>query len=411
VSRRRRGATSLLAALAWALLLCPPAPAAPPPPELAGVEARAWGVIDGRTGDVIASHAGEERLPIASTTKLMTAYVAMQRLPLDRIVRAQPYAAGYGESLMGLREGERVSVRDLLYGLILLSGNDAAHTLAVAAAGSQERFVAQMNRHAAALGLSDTHYANPIGLDQEGNYSTAEDLMTLSRRLMAMPGFAKIAGARSALLRSVRPPRRIETINELLEMAPWATGVKTGHTFGALYVLVGSGQRKGVSLIAAAIGAPSDEARYADNLELLEYGFSLYRRRVPVHAGQDLADPSIRYSGGQLPLRAARTLAVGLRRGQRLQVRVRAPREVEGPVRRGARLGQATVFVAGRPVGRVPLLAGRTVPEASAFDRARSFVGGGAGTIALAAFVILMVMLWAVRRRGRRDRGEGARFG
>ncbi len=272
----------------------------------------------------------------------MTAYVAMQELPLDKIVRAAPYDPIYGESLLGLRTGQRISVRDLLYGLILRSGNDAAHDLALAAAGSIPRFVAQMNRRAAALGLADTHYANPVGLDQRGNFSSARDLATLTQRLLRIPAFARIADSRSADLRSLRPPRRIATINELLLDAPWATGVKTGHTFDAGYVLVGSGRRKGVDLISVAIGAPSDEARYSDNLELLEYGFTQYRRRVPIEAGRDLADPAIRYSGGALPLRAARRVAVGLRRGQRLSVDVDAPAEVEGPIRRGAVLGHAT---------------------------------------------------------------------
>ncbi len=163
-------------------------------------------MIDARSGDVLTSHAGNRELPIASTTKLMTAYVAMQEMPLDKIVRARPYDAEYGESLMGLRAGERISVRDLLYGLILRSGNDAAHTLAIAAAGSEARFVAEMNRYAAALGLSHTHYANPVGLDQKGNYSSAFDLMTLTRRLLRIPAFAKIADSRSAVLRSVHPP-------------------------------------------------------------------------------------------------------------------------------------------------------------------------------------------------------------
>ena len=256
-------------------------------------------------------------------------------------------------------------MRDLLYGLILRSGNDAAHDLALAAAGSIPRFVAQMNRRAAALGLADTHYANPVGLDQRGNYSSARDLATLSQRLLRIPAFAKIADSRRATLRSLRPPRRIATINELLLDVPWATGVKTGHTFDAGYVLVGSGRRKGVDLISVAIGAPTDEARYSDNLELLEYGFSRYDRRVPIHVGQDLADPAIRYSGGELPLRAARAAAVGLRRGQRLNVVVKAPAEVEGPIRRGARLGTATVFVEGRRAAAVPLRAARSIPAAS----------------------------------------------
>ncbi|HEV2858308.1 MAG TPA: D-alanyl-D-alanine carboxypeptidase family protein [Solirubrobacterales bacterium] len=387
MSRRRNGAALLLALLGCLLL---PAVAGGAPPQL---QSRSWGVIDARSGDVLASHALDEQLPIASTTKLMTAYVAMKDLPLDKIVRAQPYEAEYGESLMDLRPGQRISVRDLLYGLILLSGNDAAHTLAIAAAGSEARFVAQMNRYAAALGLSHTHYANPVGLDEKGNYSSAGDLMTLTRHLLREPAFAKIADSRSAVLRSVHPRRRIESINELLEMAPWVTGVKTGHTFGALYVEVGSGQRHGISLISAVVGAWTDEERFDGNLALLEWGFSQYRRKRPVRAGQDLADPQIRYSGGQLPLRAERTLAVGIRRGQRLQVRVEAPHEVEGPLRRGAKLGRASVFVEGRKVGSVTLRAGRSVEKASTFDRARGFFADNWIPIAAGAFVILMIAL------------------
>jgi D-alanyl-D-alanine carboxypeptidase (penicillin-binding protein 5/6) len=366
------------------------------------VQARAWALIDARTGDVIVSHAGAKHLPIASTTKLMTAYVAMKDMPLGKIVRAQPYDPEFGESLMGLRVGQKISVRDLLYGLILRSGNDAAHTLAIAAAGSTKRFVSQMNRYAAALGLADTHYANPVGLDQKGNYSSARDLATLTQHLLRIPAFAKISNSESADLRSVTPKRTITTINELLSIAPWVNGVKTGHTFGALYVLVGSGRRKGVELISDAIGAPSDEDRFSDNIELLEYGFRQYKRRLPVHAGQELARASIRYSGGELPLRAARSLAVGLRRDQRLSLEVRAPHEVEGPIERGAVLGHATVFVDGLRAGEVALRAGRSIPRASAFDRARGFVDNHLIPFALAVFVILIAAVLLYRRLSRR---------
>ena len=383
--RRRAGA--LAVAVALALVLIAPGLATAQAPR---IEARAWALIDSRTGEVVVSHAGKRHLPIASTTKLMTAYVALHELPLDRIVRAAPYQAEYGESLLGLRPGQRISVRDLLYGLILRSGNDAAYDLARAAAGSEARFVAQMNRYAAALGLADTHYANPIGLDQRGNYSSARDLATLTQRLLRIPAFARIAAARSAVLRSVKPRRRITTINELLRMAPWVTGVKTGHTFGALYVLVGSGRRKGVELISVAIGAPTDEDRFADNIDLLDYGFSLYHRRLPVRAGAALADPSIRYSGGRLPLRAARGVAVGIRPDQDLTVVVRAPRQVEGPIGRGVALGTATVLVDGLRAARVPLRAARALPKASIVDRVRSFLDSDWIPVAIAACVILV---------------------
>jgi D-alanyl-D-alanine carboxypeptidase (penicillin-binding protein 5/6) len=383
VSGRRAGAL-LAAAL---LLLALPAVSFAKGPE---VEARSWALIDARSGDVLVSHAAKRHLPIASTTKLMTAYVVLHELPLARLVRAAPYQAEYGESLLGLRPGQRISVRDLLYGLILRSGNDAAYDLALAAAGSERRFVAEMNHYAAALGLVDTHYANPIGLDQRGNYSSAADLATLTRRLLAIPAFARIADSRSAVLRSVHPRRRITTINELLRMAPWVTGVKTGHTFGALYVLVGSGQRKGVKLISVAIGAPTDEDRFSDNIELLDYGFSLYKPRTPIEAGAVLARPAIRYDDGELPLRAARAVSVGLRRGQRMSVVVDAPGEVEGPIERGAALGRASVLVEGQRVASVPLQAAHAVAKASLLERAGDFLDDEKIPVGIALCVILI---------------------
>jgi D-alanyl-D-alanine carboxypeptidase (penicillin-binding protein 5/6) len=409
--RRRLGALLLLAVLATLVLPSgaaatereskPRRQSARHESDPLGIEARSWALMDAETGELLTSHAAARPLPIASTTKLMTAWVVLHEARLDEIVRARRYIPEYGESLLGLRVGQRISVRDLLYGLILRSGNDAAHTLALDVGGSIPRFVSQMNRYAAALGLADTHYANPVGLDQKGNYSSARDLATLTRHLLAIPAFAKIAATREVELRSVRPRRRIETINALLEMAPWVNGVKTGHTFGALYVLVGSGRRKGKELISVAIGAPTDEDRFSDDLRLLEYGFSLYHRRTPVHAGQRLARPSIRYTDGSLPLRAARDLTVGVHRGERVDVEVRAPDQVQGPIERGARLGRATVFLDGRPAGTVALAAGRSVPQAGAFDRAREYLEDHPIPIVVGLFVILMVGVLLYRRRTR----------
>jgi D-alanyl-D-alanine carboxypeptidase (penicillin-binding protein 5/6) len=405
----RRGRRGIAAALAAVFLLLGAGPAAAEKPP--AIEARAWALVDARTGKVLESHAGATHLPIASTTKLMTAYVSLQELQLDKIVRAQAYDPIYGESLLNLRTGQRVSVRDLLYGLILRSGNDAAYDLAHAVSGSESGFVRQMNDRAAALGLADTHYANPIGLDQRGNYSSALDLAALTRRLLRIPAFAKIADSREAELDSLRPQRRITTINELLLLEPWVTGVKTGHTFDADYALVGSGRRKGVDLISVILGAPSNEARDEGSLALLEHGFEQYHRRVPVHAGQEVASASIRYSGGELPLRAAHTVAAGTYRGQKLDVAVEAPAEVEGPIDRGAVLGRVTVTVDGRPAGTTTLRAARAIPEAGAFDRARSFVEDHPILTALVAFVILIGagLLWRVivRRRARRADGTG----
>lgn len=395
--RRRRAALLALFALLAAGPLARPAPAAPP-----RLEARSWALIEARSGEVLASHAARRRLPVASTTKLMTAYVALRDLPLGQLVETRPYDSIYGESLLEVPAGTRISVRDLLYGLILRSGNDSAHDLALTASGSVPRFVRQMNRYAAALGLADTHYANPVGLDQKGNFSSALDLTALARRLLDNPAFAKVADSRSAVLRSQRPPLRVETLNDFLLAVPWATGVKTGHTFGAGYVLVGSGKRKGVELISAVLGAWTESTRDGETERLLSYGFAKYRRRVPVRRGEAMARPAIRYGDGELALRASRRVVVGVRRGQRLRTVVRAPGEVEGPLRRGAALGRVSVLVDGRRVATVPLRAAHGVPEPSTLDRVRGFAGDNALWLALAAFAILVGAAMGTGRRSKR---------
>jgi len=355
---------------------------------------------------VLAGRGAAVRHPVASTTKLMTAYLALKELPLRRRVRADPYAAIPGESLLGLSAGEPISVRDLLLGLILRSGNDAADTLADAVAGSEAGFVTEMNLRAAALGLADTHYSNPIGLDEPGNYSSARDLAALTRRLLEIPAFARIADARRARLRSLRPAQTVITRNTLLLRAPWATGVKTGHTLGAGYVLVGSGTRKGVELISVVLGASSEAERDLETLALLDYGFSLYQRRRPLRAGEQLAAAEIRYTGGELPLLAARGVSVGVRRGQQLTVKVSAPDQVEGPLRRGRPLGTATIYVDGRRAAVVRLVASRSLSEASALEKARSFVEDHPIPLALGAFVILIAAALLRRKRDRSKEGE-----
>lgn len=405
MTRRRIGA---LLAVLLALLCCATAGAETHHHQTKGphVLAKAWALVDARTGEVLTSHAGNERRLIASTTKLMTAYVAMKDLPLSKIVHAQPFSYELGDSVMGLRPGQRISVHDLLRGLIMLSAGDAAHTLAIEAAGTVKKFVGQMNRHAAALGLSNTQYENPIGLNSPTNYSSALDLATLTQELLKIPAFAQIADARAATLRSMRPVEHIHSINELLDYAPWVTGVKTGHTWKAGYVMVGSGEKRGIGLIAVDIDAPTDETRFSDAFELLRWGFGQYHRGKVVKQGEEFGSPSIRYSGGELPLVAGHSLKVALRKGQKVEVDVQAPGKVTGPIRRGARLGTATVSVDGLRAGSVPLVASRSIPTANAFDKARGFIGEHAVPLAIAACAILLVAILLGRSVRRIRRGK-----
>lgn len=228
------------------------------------------------TGRVIYSnHHTHQRRAIASTTKLMTAYVALAHATLGHRLTVQPYTASPGETVAGLPVGRRLDVNDLLKAMLLPSGGDAAHTLAVDLAGSTERFVGWMNEAAARLGLRDTHYLTPVGLDTPGNHSSAGDLARLALVLMREPAFARIVRLHSARLTDGQV---VVNRNDLVGRYSYVLGVKTGHTNGAGYCLVGAARRRGETLISVVLGEPSEASRDADTLALLRYGLA----RVPL---------------------------------------------------------------------------------------------------------------------------------
>lgn len=402
-----RGLIATCAAIAAALLaLAAPAETVAAEPE---PQARAWVLLDADDREVLAARDPEREASVASTTKLMTAYVARRELDLDEVVVAPAYDGAAVESLLGLRDGERIRVRDLLAGLLLESGNDAAVALATAAAGSVSAFVDEMNRAARRLGLEGTSFANPIGLDEAGNHSTPRDLASLAielrrdrflRRLIASPEVKLESGA-------PRPP--VSNRNRLVGPVPWVNGVKTGYTLEAGHVLVSSGTRKGVTLVSVVLGAPSEDARDAGTLALLRYGFSLYRREAVVERSRELAAAGIRFREETLPLVAARTLTLTLRRGEEVATRVVAPDEVEGPVERGERLGRVVVSVGDEPVGRVPLRAGRGIAAATSLERLDAAVPGPRSVIwaaGLSGLALVVGGILAVVDRRRRRWGD-----
>lgn len=405
VGRRSASTAALTLAVALLAVLFAGAPARAATTKAPTIDAKAWSLIDFRSGESLASHRPHARLPMASTTKLMTAWLALHRLPPDRMVRAVDYRGDPAESLMGLKPGERVSVRDLLYGLMLVSGNDAAETLAVATSGSVRSFVAEMNRTARRMGLTDTHYANPIGLDARRHFTSPADLATLSRRLMELPRFRRIARSREARLGSLSPPRTIETTDSFLVENPWATGIKTGHTLKSGYSLASAGRRHATELIGAAIGAPTITARNTGSARLLEWGFSLYRKRVPLRPGRTVIRVPVRYGGEQtLALVSRRKVRLGVRADQKLRVAVKAPDEVEGPIRRGQRLGTVRVTLDGDPIATVPLMAGSRVEAPSWLDRVRA-----GPVLPVALLLILFCAILAVTAYARRRRAAKAR--
>ena len=335
----------------------------------------------------------------------MTAFVARRELRLDETVVAPAYQALAAESLLGLQAGERIEVRDLLYGLLLVSGNDAAAALAQASSGSEQAFVEEMNEAAERLQLDHTSYANPIGLDEAGNFSSAHDLATLAARLERDPLFRRIFDTPETTTDSGAVPRTLVNRNVLVRTVPYVTGVKTGYTLGAANVLVGSAQRDGVELISVVLGAPTESDRDAGTLALLDYGFSLYEQRTPVRRGDLLAQVSIEDRELAVDLAATDGVAVTLRQDQRLDVSVAAPRHAEGPISKGERIGKAVVLVDGEQVATVALAATRSASAASLVERYDAVVPGPRAltwALTFAALAIVFVGFVVVRDRRRR---------
>jgi len=407
------GPRRLLEARLWRLALLAALAATIPAGSAAAAEAptptaRAWLLVDAGDGKKLAAHADARRLPIASTTKLMAAYLALRRLPLSRRVAAPAYVPVPGESLLGLEPGERDSVRDLLYGLLLPSGNDAAVTLARAVSGSVPAFVAAMNRAARRLGLHDTHYATPVGLDSPGNHSSARDLVRLVTVLRRDRRFRRITDTARATLREGARVRRVVNRNDLVLRVPWVNGVKTGYTVDAGYVLIASATRHGTTLVSALLGAPSIAARDRGSLSLLRYGFGRYRKREAVPAGQPVGAVRVRYQRSDLPLLAGRDVHLWARADQGFEVRVQAPRRVTGPVSLGKPVGTATVAVAGGATKRVVLRAGRSVPalvnaggvaQALPGEPSRGFAGGLSALAVVVGLAITAALVTLPKRR------------
>jgi D-alanyl-D-alanine carboxypeptidase (penicillin-binding protein 5/6) len=372
--------------------------------ERPAVSARTAIVVDARDGHVLYRRDPAVERPIASATKLMTALVALEELPLGRKVRAVPYDPAPAESRIDLRTGERMSVADLLRALLLESANDAAETLAVRAAGSVDAFVRRMNERAAELGLRHTRFANPIGLDAPGAHSSAGDLARIAREVLRSDFLAATVDMPRARLLSGSRSRIVTNRNRLVRETPWVNGVKTGYTGTAGYVLVGSGTRRGADVVSVVLGAPSEAARDADTLSLLRFGLGEYRRVRPVRAGSTLATAAVEYFGGrEVDLVPARPLGVTVRRGQRVRTEVRAPGELSGPLPAGARVGSVTVYRDGRRVRSSAVVTAVSVPEAGLVRKAWHLVRGPLFVLAAVGAAAWLL----VRRR----RAPGARRG
>ncbi|BCU81707.1 D-alanyl-D-alanine carboxypeptidase DacB [Polycladomyces abyssicola] len=322
------------------------------------VSAHAAAMIDVQSGRLLYAKHADERLPIASLTKIMTAIVAIENSRLTDKVTVPPEAVGVEGSSIYLKAEERISMGDLLYGLMLRSGNDAAVTIARHVGGSVEGFVYMMNEKAAYLGLENTHFANPHGLDAPEHYSSAADLARLTAYALKNPTFREIVRTQ---VKTVPWPgeewhRKWYNKNKMLRFYKGADGVKTGYTKKARRTLVSSATRNGRQLVTVTLNAPDD---WNDSMQLLEYGFQHFHPVKVVKKGQ--AFQTVRgEKKGELVLRvvAEQPFIYPLTEEERHQVSIEPVLSypLKKMDREGLRVGTARVLLNGQPVGTVPLV-------------------------------------------------------
>ncbi len=354
-------------ALAAALVLAVVAAAAPPP-----VDAEAYLVQNAGTGEVLAAQHERERLPMASITKLMTVLVALDHASLDDVATISSRTASIGESTINLRPGERVTLRDLIRAALIQSANDAANAIAAfVGGGSVGRFVELMNARARQLGLADTHFANPDGLDAPGHFSSASDVTKLAR----------VAMHKSFVRETVRQVettaagRRLRTWNDLLSTYPKLLGVKTGHTDGAGWSQVAAARGGGVTIYATLLGGETRSGRNSDLAALLTWGLTRYRTVWAIDAARTYGTVRTAYGKPSVRVVAAKPALRVIHVERSLVERVVLPVEAALPVQKGQRLGEVLVLDRGTVIARSQLVAAHAVERPGTLGRVGFYAG------------------------------------
>lgn len=328
------------------------------PVKAGAISAECAILIDAQTGRVLYEKQAEEKSLIASTTKIMTALVICEQTNVLDRVKIPKEAVGIEGSSMYLKEGEVLTVQELLYGLMLQSGNDAAVALAIYCGGTVEGFTELMNDKAHRLGMTQSHFANPNGLDSPGNYSTARDMGILTAYAMQNPIFAQTVSTKTITIGE----RCLRNHNKLLWQLEGANGVKTGYTKAAGRILISSVTRMGRQLIAVTFNAPDD---WQDHKTLIEDGFSRFTVQQLVRQGQTLGQ--LELAGGQeasVDLIAAEDFSYSLAQGERVTISLPEAGFAYAPVAEGQEAGFAHILVDGTAVAKVPLVYGATIERA-----------------------------------------------
>ncbi len=316
-------------------------------------------LLDASTGRVLYEKNPDSRSLIASTTKIMTALVICEQCNVLDRVKIPKEAVGIEGSSMYLQEGEILTVQELLYGMMLHSGNDAAVALAIFCGGTVEGFAQRMNDKARSLGMTGSHFVNPNGLDAPNHYSTARDLAILTACAMDNPIFAQVVSTKTVTVGQ----RSLRNHNKLLWQVEGVDGVKTGYTRAAGRILVSSAVRQGRRLVAVTINDGDD---WKDHAQLYDQGFSKYQTRVLVRQGEAMGIVAL-FSGDAPEVRvlAAEEFSYSMAEEEQAQILLSGPGFAYAPVAKGQEAGFAYILIDGKTVGKVPVVYEKTVEQLS----------------------------------------------
>lgn len=320
-------------------------------------------LLEARSGRILFEKNCDKRLPMASTTKTMTALIVIENCNLNDIVEIPREAVGVEGSSMYLHEGEKLSVKDLLYGLMLLSGNDAAVALAIHTAGSVSAFVKFMNARAESMGLTDTHFVTPNGLHDKAHYTTAKELSLIGAEAMKNEIFRELVSTRYYVSETGEKPRTMKNKNALLNDYPDACGIKTGYTSAAGRCLLFSAERDGMLLTGALLNC---RPMFEVSKKLLDFGFENFALHTVFASGDRIAGCLVENGEKSiLPLTAKEDIIIPVRKGVTLsaETRITLNKRVTAPVFKGEEFGFAEIFIDGRSVLKFSLAAGESIPS------------------------------------------------
>lgn len=359
------------ALLAFALILCVPKVYAQN--EDFGLSCKAALLMDSATGTVLYENNSHEKMPMASVTKIMTMLIAMEnidsgKMSYDDTVTGSAYAKSMGGSTIFLDEGEQLSVNDILKGIAVASGNDAAVAMAEHIAGSAPAFVEMMNKRAAELGMKDTHFVNCNGLDADGHYSSAYDIALMSLELLKHPGIHKFT---TIWLDSLRDGKfTLSNTNKLVRFYDGCTGLKTGSTSKAGFCISATAKRNNMHLIAVIMAAPTSKQRQADASALLNYGFSTYSVTDAVTKSEKIKDVSVnKGTAAKCPVVCADNVSTLSKKGEKVEIKkiVKLKKNVTAPVSKGEKAGELICMNGKKEVGRTELLYDGDVKKMTVF--------------------------------------------